>query len=270
MKNRTFAAALAAVLLASAARASLPTGSFQGNTLKVLSPNVMSLIIRQDPSDSRVHYAILAEYTRLPFIPDALERLEVTRWVPRIYIYRVEPAGERRYALKPLRATPSGEIEVDSGYYATTLLELAKPGTLRDASLIRYDKGSSFAAETVIFNGRPVSTTWEGYVPGKYFGSKDSTGGDYLHKQVNSILSEDMVADFQQEDIQGRYDVVEKLPKIFVLRPKGAAGKGAVKAQSLIGVFIDIVNWKPFMTTDEFMLINPDDAKDVGFFYERH
>jgi hypothetical protein len=35
-------------------------------------------------------------------------------------------------------------------------------------------------------------------------------------------------------------------------------------------VFIDIVNWKPFFTTDELLLVNPDDAKDVGFYYERH
>jgi hypothetical protein len=35
-------------------------------------------------------------------------------------------------------------------------------------------------------------------------------------------------------------------------------------------VFIDIVNWKPKFTTEELMLINPDDATDVGFYYEKH
>lgn len=64
--------------------------------------------------------------------------------------------------------------------------------------------------------------------------------------------------------------MVEVAPKIFTFKPKGAITKGADKVLSRIAVFVDIVNWKPFFTTDELLLVNPDDAKDVGFYYERH
>lgn len=117
----------------------------------------------------------------------------------------------------------------------------------------------------------------EGWVPGDYFGSKDSTGGDYTHKRVNTRLGKDKSADFFQQDIVGKFDAVEKAPGMFVFTPRmyiampGApASKGADKVVSRIAVFVDIVNWKPFFTTDELLLINPDDAKDVGFYYERH
>ena len=72
------------------------------------------------------------------------------------------------------------------------------------------------------------------------------------------------------QDIVGKFDAVEKAPGMYVFTTKGSVAKGADKVVNRIGVFVDIVNWKPFFTTDELLLINPDDAKDVGFYYERH
>ena len=42
------------------------------------------------------------------------------------------------------------------------------------------------------------------------------------------------------------------------------------KSAPLLLVFFDIVNWKLFRTTNEALLIDPDNARNVGFFYERH
>lgn len=275
MKN-ILLAVVAAALLAAPASAGLPEGAFEGLSALLTGKNVMAFIVRKDPANSGQYFAILAEYDRNLLdkpINFPTQRLKVAKWVPRIYIYRLEPNGRLKYAMKPLRVSAAGEIETDPGYPVPNELKLAKDGKMKGAEIARYDKGSGLRNETITFSGQPVSSTWEGYVPGKYFWSKDPTGGDYLHKAVNSVLGEDKVAEFSTKDVVGKYDVVEKLHNIFVLRAKQPAAegdKGREKTETLIGVFIDIVNWKPFFTTDEFMLINPDDPKDLGFFYERH
>lgn len=266
--RRSLTLALAAAVLASTAAAAVPEGSFRGSSPLLAGPDVMALLIRPDPADDRAGYAILAEYTRVPYIPGP-ERIEITRWVPRLYAYRVEQIDGRRYAMKPLRVSVGGGIEVDPGYANLGQLTLAREGTVVGAVMTRYDRGSVMIAETIAFDGK-VSSTWEDYVPGNYFGSKDSTGSDYLRKDVNTVLGEDKVAEFNQREIVGAFAVAEKAPGMFVFTPKGVVAAGADKVVTRIGVFVDIVNWKPFMTTDELLLINPDDAKDVGFYYERH
>lgn len=265
--NRSLLLALAVSVLSSAASAALPEGSWGGVSALVSGPDVMALILRKDPADARASYAVLAEYDRLPYIPGP-ERIEITRWVPRLYAYRIEQVDARRYDVKPLRVGASGAVEVDGGY-AFGLLTLAREGTLVGATLTRYEKGSRTVAETITFDGK-VSSTWEDYVPGTYFGTKDSTGNDYLSKTVNTTLSADKVATFDQPGIVGRYDMAEKAPGMFVFAEKTPAVKGREQILGRIAVFVDIVNWKPFFTTDELLLINPDDARDVGFYYERH
>ncbi len=266
MKNLLRSLLLASVLASAAHAGPLPAGSWGGSSPLIGGPDVMALIVRRDPVNPTAGYAILAEYTRLPYIPGP-ERLEIARWVPRLYIYRVEQTGKDRFAMKPLRVA-AGEIVVDSAHPAGELA-LAKSGTLVGATMTRFEKGQASAVETISFEGK-VSSTWEGWVPGDYFGSKDSTGGDYTHKRVNTRLGKDKSADFFQQDIAGKFTAAEKAPGMFVFAPNGAIAKGADKIAGRIGVFVDIVNWKPFFTTDELLLINPDDAKDVGFYYERH
>jgi hypothetical protein len=267
MKNLLSSLLLASVLASAARAGTLPEGSWSGSSALTHGPDVMALLVRKDPANPTAGYAILAEYTRLPFIPGP-ERLEIARWVPRLYVYRVEQIGKLRFALKPLRVSAAGELELDGGYPAAGELTLAEKGTGRGATLTRYEKGSAVPAEVATFDGK-VSSTWEEYVPGNYFRSKDSTGGDYLKKDINTRLGKDKVADFFQLDFSGTFDVVEKGPGLYVLAPKGPV-KGVNQAAGRIAVFVDIVNWKPFFTTDELLLINPDDARDVGFYYERH
>ncbi len=258
---------VAVAALAAAAHAGpVPEGSWSGSSALLHGPDVMALIVRQDPANPTVGYAVLAEYTRLPFIPGP-ERLEIARWVPRTYIYRLEQVDKLRFAVKPMRVSPAGEIVVDANAPASELT-LAAQGTGNGAVLTRYEKGRETPAEVVTFSGK-VSSTWEKYVPGNFFRSYDKTGGDYLKKDINTRLGQDKVGDFFLLDFAGKFDFVEKLPGIFVLKPQGPV-KGVDQAIGRLGVFIDIVNWKPFFTTNELLLINPDDAKDVGFYYQRH
>ncbi len=259
--------ALSALLLAAAAHAGdLPEGSFNGTSALLHGPDVMAFIVRRDAKNPTAGYAVLAEYTRLPFIPGP-ERLEIARWVPRLYVYRLEQKTPLVYTVQPLR-TNKGEIVPDAGYPVLGELTLAKKGTMDGATLTRYEKTSALAAEVVTFSGK-VSSTWEPYVPGNFFRSKDATGGDYLRKDINTRLGEDKVGDFFQLDFTGKFDFIEKIPGLWTLKAKGPVA-GVDQATDRIGVFIDIVNWRPFFTTKELLLINPDDAKDVGFYYQRH
>lgn len=260
--------ALAATLLAATAFAAVPEGSFRGTTPALRGGDVMALIVRQDPGNPRAGYAVLSEYTRVPYIPGP-ERLEITRWVPRMHFFRVEEIAAKRYAFKPMRVSAGGALEIDPGYLNSGALTTVAGGdNLDGAVLTRYDKGSVMVAETITFDGK-VSSTWQPYVAGNFFGSRDVTGGDYFHKAVNAVLGEDRVAAFAQPEIEGRFAMTEVAPDIFTFAAKGAV-KGADKVVTRIGVFIDIVNWKPFFRTNELLMINPDDAKDVGFYYQRH
>ncbi len=259
--------ALASLLSAAAYAGPIPEGSWGSGEIE--KSDVMSLLIKADAANPHGGWAVLAEYTRLhlPVVTGLLpERLRVANWVPRMYLYRVSQLDKTRFSLSPVKVSASGGIEIDAAKPVSELT-LAEKGTLVGASLVRKESGA--ADETIVFRNK-ISSTWEGYVPGDYFGSKDSTGGDYLHKRVNTRLSEEKVADFFQAEIVGKFDVTEAAPKIFTFKAKGAVEKGADKVLTRIAVFIDIVNWKPFFTTDELMLINVDDARDVGFYYERH
>lgn len=260
---RTF---VLSAVLASAASASVPEGSWNGSSALTHGPDVMAFIVRQDKKNPTAGYAVLAEYTRLPFIPGP-ERLEIARWVPRLYAYRLEQKAPLTFTVQPLRVD-AGEIVPDAGYAALGELTLAKKGTLDGATLTRYEKTGKTPAEVVTFNGK-VSSTWEDYVPGNFFRSKDPTGGDYLKKDINTRLGKDKVGEFFQLDFAGKFDFLEKIPGLWVLKAKGPV-TGVDQAAGRIGVFIDIVNWRPFFTTKELLLINPDDAKDVGFYYQRH
>lgn len=255
---------VAAAALASAARAgAIPEGSWGSDQIR--RQDVMALIIKADAGNPTAGYAILAEYTRLP-IPALPERLRVCNWVPRLYLYRIEQIDKLRFSLKTVKVGAGGGLEVDATK-AVSELTLAEKGTVIGATLVRKEAGKP---DEEYHWASKVSSTWENYVPGEFFGSHDATGGDYLHKRVNTRLSADKSADFFQDEIVGQFDMVEVAPKIFTFKPKGAIAKGADKVLSRIAVFVDIVNWKPFFTTDELLLVNPDDAKDVGFYYERH
>ena len=267
MKNLLRSAVLASVLVSAAHAGPIPEGSWGSGEIE--KSDVMALIIKADKDNPTAGWAVLAEYTRLhvPVLTGLLpERLRVANWVPRMYLYRVGQIDKLRFSLSPVRVGANGGVEVDASKPASELA-LAEKGTLIGAVLARKENGK----EDEIVNMRnKISSTWENYVPGAYFGSKDATGGDYLHKRVNTRLGEDKVADFFQTEIKGKFEMTEVAPKIFTFKAKGNIEKGADKVLTRIAVFIDIVNWKPFFTTDELMLINTDDAKDVGFYYERH
>lgn len=263
MKNLIRSFVLVSVLAGAASAGPIPEGSW--GSARIRKQDVMALIIKADKHDPTAGWAILAEYTRLP-IPALPERLRVCNWVPRLYLFRVGQIDKLRFSLKPVKVGANGGVEVDATK-AVSELTLAEKGTLAGAKMIRKETGQ--ADEEIDWEGK-VSSTWENYVPGAFFGSHDATGGDYLHKRVNTRLSEDKVADFFQTEITGKFDMIEVEPKIFTFKAKGPIAQGADKVLPRIAVFVDIVNWKPFFTTDELLLINTDDAKDVGFYYERH
>lgn len=258
---------LSILLTAPSSAGSLPEGGFKGSSQLIGRPDVMALFIRKDPKSANAYYAVLAEYDRINgyIVPD---RLAITKWVPRMYAYRLVESGERRYSVQPLRVSGTGEIEVDDRRIPDSL-SLAKDGTLDGATLVRYRDNSVVVAERIKFKGR-ISSTWEEYMPGTFFGTSNSSGGDYFKKGVNMTLSKDNSADFRQEDIQGAFAVSEKAPGMYTFRALGTGHLGADKILGRIGVFIDIVNWKPIFTTDELLLINPEQPLDVGFYYERH
>jgi hypothetical protein len=267
MKNLIRSFVLVAVLAGAAAAGPIPEGTWGSGEIQ--KSDIMTMVIKPDAKNPTAGYAVLMEYTRL-FLPIATnllpERLRVCNWVPRLYLYRVEQIDKLRFSLKTLKVGAAGGLEVD-GSKAVSELTLAEKGTLVGAQLLRKQNGAE--DEVINFRNR-VSSTWENYVTADFFGSHDATGGDYLHKRVNTRLTADKVADFFQPEIKGKFDMVEVEPKIFTFKAKGAVEKGADKVLTRIGVFIDIVNWKPFFTTNELLMVNPDDAKDVGFYYQRH
>ena len=246
-------------------RVVLPEGGFIGTTPALGDRDRMSLLLRKDPSNPNGHYAILSEYERLP-VPTT-EKYQITRWVPRMYAYYVESNGSDTHTVRPLRVGATGELEPDRSVVPSLLK--TKSGSMKGAVLSRLDARGR-TVERIELTGGASGSTWEPYIPGSYFRSKDSSGGDYRKDGVNTTFSEDGVVTFNSNELQGSYRVVEKAPGIFTLRATRADQPGREEVESKVLVFIDIVNWKPFKTTNEALLIDRDDPNDVGFFYERH
>jgi hypothetical protein len=258
--------------LTSAAFAGLPEGSFKGRSSLIrnslIQNDAMAFLIKKDPEKADVYYAVLSEYDRIPFT-HFTRKTAITKWVPRMYAYQVEKVAELEYALKPLSVNAQGEIVPKPDTKADTLV-LKKDNSLRGAILTRFKKDFyTETAETIRMNGR-VGSTWEGFIPGTYYGTDRKSGGDYFNKKINTELTTDGVARFSQERVQGEFQMTEKLPGMFTFSSVNKDNKGQELMENKIAVFIDIVNWKPLMTTDEMLVIDPDDATNVGFYYERH
>lgn len=269
---KTVSLFLAVTVLSNVALAAgLQEGSYKGKSSlinnNVTNHDVMAFLIKKDPSQEGRYHAVLAEYTRLPFTTVTV-RTAITKWVPRLYAYRLEKISDLEYSVQPLRVSDDGDIEINPKFQISKL-KLQTAGQMDGAVLVRMgQQGQKAPAETISFKGR-VGSTWEDFIPGNYFGTNAKTGGDYFSKAINTELTQDKVAHFNMDSLQGKYNMTEKVPGMFVFTSRGQDGKGAEKALRGIGVFIDIVNWKPVMTTDELLIINPDNASDVGFFYER-
>ncbi len=263
---------LSSILASSIGFASaLPEGAFKGQSQLLKGNDVMAFLIKKDPANKDRYYAILSEYDRVPVTHLGGKKMALTKWVPRMYVYRVDKIADLEYTLSPLLVTAAGEIDINTSVKSSTLM-LKASNEMNGAELIRNDQKSQ-VPEKIKFKG-VVNSTWEPYVPGKYFGTIDNTGGDYLKKGVNTELFTDFVAKFSRNDIFGEFSIAEKAPGLFVFTPQGNNLKGTDKIQGRIGVFVDIVNWKSFglekFTTEELLLINTEDANDVGFYYERH
>lgn len=269
---------LATTAITSAANAqNLPEGSFRGKSNQVVTtiknPDVMALILKKDPNSSG-HLAILGEYTRVPGTPALGTKLVLTSWVPRLYIYQVVRVNELQFVMKPLFVDEAGKVITrDDVQFDTLTLKTA--GSLDRAFVTRFDRQSRLPIETIQIDGR-VGSTWESFVPGDFMLTNDSSGRDYSKKTVNVKIAQDGFANYYSDEIVGKFRFTEqgRGTGVFTVLPAEENVKGADKLTGRIGVFIDIVNWKHMgiqrFTTEELLMINPDDASDVGFYYERH
>lgn len=242
------------------------------NNVNGLNNDVISFIVQKDQSRDESYYVIMSEYDRVPFT-NMGRRFPLTKWVNRMYAYQMVQVAPLKYQMNKLVIDANGEINADSNQ-VMALLELKTAKSFDGAKLSRYTSAQDkTVAEVVVLNGR-VGSTWENYVPGNYFGSSDNTGGDYFDKSVNTVITSDGVAKLNTKKTTGEFSIAEKKPKMFVLKTISENARGADQVLNRIGVFIDIVNWKHLgikkFTTEEFLLINPENASDVGFFYERH
>lgn len=233
--------------------------------------DVMALLVKKDMTAADSYYVILAEYDRVPFTNFG-KRFPLTRWVNRMYAYHMTKVSELTYSLSKLAVKSAGTLQIDKSV-SSHLLQLKKADSFDGAKLIRKNSKSESVEEVIVFNGR-VGSTWEGFVPGQYFGSVDNTGGDYFDDTVNTTVATDYSVAIKRNDINGMFEMKEQAPGLFSLSANSKDVKGADKIEDRIVVFIDIVNWKHLgikkFTTEEMLIINPDDASDVGFYYERH
>ncbi len=258
--------------------AELPEGSYMGcssffdhkNCNDLIYNDAMALLIKKDPSANDKYYAVLAEYDRVP-LTNITVKTALTKWVNRMYAYELTRADTGlTYLAKRLVVDDEGNIVASSE--KSDLLILKNDHDLEGATFLRVDKSQEeddIVLEKISFSGK-VGSTWENLVPGDYFGSTDSTGGDYFKKTINTRVNADGTIVFNQAGLRGEYVTAEKAPGLFTFASLNTHNQSNLNLEKKIGVFIDIVNWKPLMTTDELLIIDPDDAKNVGFYYERH
>jgi hypothetical protein len=279
MKIRTSLLILSWSLLVGplAAQAGLPDGAFRGssslqaNWIPLVQNDAMAVMIKSDPVDSKKAYVIVSEYDRVPF-SNLTKLTALTKWVNRMHAFEARELTSEQYELAPLKVLADGRIVVD-GEAPVSKLVLASKGQLYGAVLTRFANQAVEPVEVIRISGT-VNSTWESYISSKYFWSKDKTGGDYFHSRINTELSPNMIATFATEDVEGSYRVTEALPGLYTMISLNSESKGRSRVEGKIALFIDIVNWKSLgverFTTEELLLINPQEPSDVGFLYERH
>lgn len=269
LKNSAKYIVLAAITaFTSTGFAQLAEGTFIGKSDKQSSftKDHMTLMIKKDQTPgSEDYYAILAEYDRLLFS-------SITKWINRMYAYKMVKQSDLIYTMVPLFATSWGDIYANNEV-KPSILVLAKANSLEGAILSRSEvTDSAQVAERIKMSDKSAGSTWENFIPGKYLGTQKTSGLDYFADKYNMVISQEGVAsfDYKKENIKGDFDIHEKVPGVFyTLTPKSKDVKGLNRVQGRIGFFVDIVNQKPKKTNDEFMMINPMQADDVGFYYER-
>ncbi|MGE0614235.1 MAG: hypothetical protein AB7P04_01230 [Bacteriovoracia bacterium] len=271
--------AMVSALVPASALADLPEGSFRGDSslfkFGPLSTYSMTLLIKKDPNKADRYYAVLAEYEVLPFTDTVItdifsdkKRSAITKWVYRMHAYQMDKGNDYTYVLRPL--TVAGGAIVPKTDVVYDVLTLKKPDQIKGATLTRREKGKKEAVETIHFKGN-WNSTWENYVVGKFLGTTRSSGLDYLlNKSYNTETFANGQVVFNWEGAKGTFALSESVPGLFVMKAVEADEANTAKLEAKIAFFVDIVNWKPKATTNELMLINPSDPKDVGFYYERH
>ena len=260
---------LAALTLMSAiSHATLPEGAFKGDSNMISSPDIMSLLIKKDPN-SQDYYAIIAEY-KVSRLGSFIQSSRITNWIDRIYSYKIVQTSGLKYDLLPLEVTASGDIQANTNGAASTLT-LENDGSLKGAIITRNRSQVSSTNEIMRFDGTSSGSTWENYIASKYLGTTLSSGLDYFNDySYNLVINNDMTADFHQNDIKGQFDIRENIQGLFyTMTPRSNSVRGQNKVVGRIAYFTDIVNQKPKKTNDEILFINPEDARDIGFYYER-
>lgn len=269
MKNSAkYLVAAAITAFTSASFAQLAQGSFIGKSDKQgsITNDRMTLLIKKDQTPgSEDYYAILAEYDLLVFS-------KITKWINRMYAYKMVKQSDLIYAMVPLFASSAGDLEIKYDVQPSALV-LKKAGSLEGAILSRSEvQDSTKVVERIKFTDESSGSTWENFIAGKYLGTQKTSGLDYFQDKYNMEITKDGVARFnyEKENIKGDFQIHERIPGVFyTLTPKSNDVKGLSRVQGRIGFFVDIVNQKPKKTNDEFMMINPLKADDIGFYYER-
>lgn len=248
------------------------------------SEDVMSLIVKHDPARPGLGYLFMAEYDRL--VTGSLaqlisRRIPITKWTNRMFLFQMEQSSANVILLRRL-VVQGGVIEAEENLAG--LITLQQAGQLQGATLRRFKAGTSEVAE-VISVRKEGGSTWEPFVPGHYFGLNKFALTAYFKKSdINTFVSPAGVISFSRSNMAGAFQMNESRPRMFTFSPisMSQAGEGALSPISnavvaetrktltkKIGVFIDIMNWKPLMNTNELLIVNPEDPSDIDFYYER-
>ncbi|AZZ35443.1 hypothetical protein CIK05_01055 [Bdellovibrio sp. qaytius] len=269
LKNSAKYIVLAAITtFASASFAQLAQGTFVGKSDKQSSGthDRMTLFVKKDLTPgSQDYYAVLAEY-------DQLFATKITKWINRMYGYKIVKQSDLSYVLVPIFVNNNGDLELKSSAN-NSVINLQTAGTLQNAIMTRYDINDASKVEKIALTDKYAGSTWENFIAGKFLGTQKSSGLDYFKNNAyNMEVSYGNVVtfDYELENIHGQFDLHEKIPGVFfTLTPKSKDVQGLNRTQGRLAFFCDIVNEKPKKTNDEFMMINPYNASDVGFYYER-
>jgi hypothetical protein len=293
---------LLSICMGSLSRAEIPSiseGVYRGTSS---TGKHLTLLLRKAP-DSADHFnAILAEYLyppeKLRFILNKEYLKDVAHAVPQMYLYRADRyPGEWNYRLTPLHLDGSGDLIPNPDMKEQTLEIFL--GAYGLAPRIRFDGKELGAIE---FNEKPHST-WENYVSGNFIIGFHGTYTSVLSYNARNLipansleLAESKVetgrvptakfigtkfylSPFLRRNYSGQFDMIEskQVPGIYLLRNARRGAKGAKKLQTRVAAFVDIVNWKTNppegqkrKCTDEMVLFNPENPKDVTIYYERN
>ncbi len=268
-------------------------GHWFGNTKYDDDKREVGILLTKHDSEADAYYAVVFEYLSYMekgFVKKFLKGSEKNGYLKELFnwisVYKMmKIPGENKYALASVRVEDGKVVSyginggVGSFEGLLTLGSKFKKRPMKGSSLTLSVGGRVLDLKFKRKTRFPLKSTWDReYIPGPYNPGYKQAEVDVLYLLDDYSPSKGTgTAKFnvtelkgKSMDIYGEFTVNTPHRGMFTFTDRNKNGEtiGADLIEDKIGIFIDVYNFKPFMKTDELVLIDPSNPYGSQMYFE--